>query len=91
MSEMNRKKVYVWRLGAFLHSNRMTMSGEELAAHLNRNGFKMVKGKDYEGLRGTYSLLTHTWRWVNNDLGLHDEAKKIAEAFVKPNGKVAWK
>lgn len=36
---MNDKKVYIWKLGVFLHAQNMVMSGEELAEHLNRNKF----------------------------------------------------
>ena len=31
---MNEKKLYIWRLASFLHSQKMIMSGEELAEHL---------------------------------------------------------
>lgn len=90
MNEMNQKKLYIWRLAAFLHANRMTMSGEELADHLNRNNFKTSYGIEFQGGRGTYKLIRETWEWVHHDLGLQDEAKAIAEAFVKPDGTHAW-
>ncbi len=90
MNEMNRKKLYVWRLAAFLHDNNMVMSGDELAAHLNRNNFRTGYGAQYEAARGTYKLITETWKWVNNDLGLEDEAEKVAVTFVKPDGTHAW-
>lgn len=90
MNEMNKKKLYVWRLAAFLHDNHMVMSGDELAAHLNRNNFKTEYGAQYEGTRGTYKLIRETWSWVNNELGLEDEAAKVANSFVKPDGTHAW-
>jgi hypothetical protein len=90
MNEMNRKKLYILRLGTFLHSHNMTMSALELADHLNRNGFRTAYGTEFEGRRGTYTLITATWRWVHNDLGLEDEARNIAMAFVKPDGTHAW-
>ena len=90
MKEMNRKKWYIWQLGTFLHAHKMTMSGQELADHLNRNNFKTSYGTEFEGARGTYTLIEATWRWVNNDLGLEDEASNIALAFVKPDGTHAW-
>ena len=90
MSKMNEKKRYIWKLGVFLHSNKMVMSGEELADHLNRNDFLTSYGTEYQGGRGTYKLIKETWRWVYDDLDLQDDANKIAEAFVKPDGSFAY-
>ena len=90
MSDMNEKKLYIWRLASFLHTHRMTMSADELADHLNRNNFKTSYGTEYEGKRGTYRLIRETWHWVHHDLGLVGEAKGIAEAYVKPDGSHAW-
>ncbi len=91
MSEMNKKKSYVWKLAAFLSEYGMTMSGEELADHLNRNKFMTAYGEKYQGGRGTYTLIKETWAWVNDELGLEDEAAKIAKAYVKPDGSYAYK
>lgn len=87
---MNTKKHYVWQLASFLYSFGMTMSGEELAEHLNRNNFLTSYGSEYHGGRGTYTLIRETWKWVENDLGLPNESRKIAEAFVKPDGTFAY-
>lgn len=89
-SEIHEKKLYVWQLAAFLHQYKMTMSGEELAEHLNRNKFLAGTGEKYKGGRGTYTLIRETWRWVNNDLDLPKEASKIAKTYVKPNGRYAY-
>ena len=90
MSKMHEKKLYIWKLGVFLYSNNMVMSGEELADHLNRNNFLTSYGTEYQGGRGTYKLIKETWRWVNDDLDLQGDANKIAEAFVKPDGSFAY-
>lgn len=87
---MNKKKYYIWQLAAFLSNHKMTMSGEELAAHLNRNKFLTSYGSEYQGGRGTYKLIGETWDWLQNQLQLPDEAKKVAEAFVKPDGTYAY-
>lgn len=87
---MNEKKLYLWRLAAFLHQHSMSMSGEELADHLNRNNFLTSYGSEYQGGRGTYTLIRETWRWLNDDLGLPDEAAHVAIAFVKPDGTHAY-
>ena len=90
MNDMNEKKVYVWQLASFLSDHGMIMSGEELAEHLNRNEFLTSYGTEYQGGRGTYRLISETWKWVNNELGLSDEAGKVAKAFVKPDGSYAY-
>ena len=90
MNDMNKKKLYIWRLAAFLSEHQMVMSGEELAEHLNRNGFLTSYGTEYEGKRGTYKLITETCKWVNEELGLDDEAEKVAKAFVTPDGGYAY-
>ena len=87
---MNEKKVYIWKLGAFLHAQKMVMSGEELAEHLNRNKFLTSYGTEYQGGRGTYRLIRQTWEWLENDLKLTAEAESVARAFVKPNGEYAY-
>ncbi|MCF6366594.1 MAG: hypothetical protein L3J35_10375 [Bacteroidales bacterium] len=88
---MNEKKLYIWKLAEFLAQHEMTMSGEELADHLNRNDFLTSYGTEYAGGRGTYRLIKQTWSWLYNDLTLHDEAEKVAIAFVKPDGNYAYK
>jgi len=88
---MNEKKIYIWKLATFLHSQEMIMSGEELAEHLNRNNFLTSYGTEYQGGRGTYKLIKQTWKWLYEDLNLKVEATHIAKAFVKPNGEYAYK
>jgi hypothetical protein len=86
LNAMSAKKFYVWKLADFLSRNSMKMSGEELADHLNRNGFLTGEGKEYQGGRGTYKLIRETWIWLHDALGLPSEAKKVYEAYCKPDG-----
>ncbi|KPK69397.1 hypothetical protein AMJ82_05675 [candidate division TA06 bacterium SM23_40] len=86
---MTNKKLYVWKLADFLRHHGMTMSGDELAEHLNRNGIHTNYGSSYEGKRGTYTLIRETWRWAADELG-SAEADKVAKAFVLPNGAYAY-
>jgi len=88
---MNDKKIYIWKLATFLHSQGAIMSGKELASHLNRNNFLTSYGVKYKGKRGTYKLIRQTWKWLHNDLKLKNEANCIAKAFVKHNGDYAYK
>jgi len=85
------KKWYIWQLAHFLVSHKMKMSGEELAEHLNRNNIRTSYGTEYVGKRGTYTLIKSVWSWIYYDLGLEDEAAKVAKAFVKPGGDLAAK
>lgn len=87
---MNEKKHYIWQLASFMYNYKMTMSGEELAEHLNRNNFLTSYGTEYQGGRGTYTLIRETWNWIENDLKLPNEAKKVAESYVKPDGSYAY-
>ena len=90
MNEMNRKKLYILKLANFLVDNETTMSGKELADHLNRNGFLTSYGTEYAGGRGTYKLLSETYNWIANDMQLEIEAQKFAKAFVQPDGTYPW-
>ena len=91
MNDMIQKKVYLWQLAEFLAAHKMRMSGEELAEHLNRNEFLTGYGQEYQGGRGTYTLIRETWKWLHDELLLHEEAKKMALAFVKQDGSYAYK
>ena len=77
---MNEKKIYIWQLAAFLASHNMRMSGGELADHLNRNEFLTGYGTEYRGGRGVYRLIEATWKWVNDELQLPEEARKYSSS-----------
>lgn len=87
---MNEKKLYIYKLADFLTQYKMRMSGEELAAHLNRNEFLTSYGTEYQGGRGTYKLIRETYQWLKHDLNLPTEASKVAGAYVKSNGDYAY-
>lgn len=83
------KKEYIRRLGNFLSTNGTTMAINELADHLNRNNFKTSYGTEYEGGRGTYTLIHATYDWLVS-IGKQDEANSIAGAFTRSNGEYAY-
>lgn len=83
------KKEYIKRLATFLHDNGTTMAANELAEHLNRNNFKTGYGTEYEGGRGTYTLIHATYDWLVAS-GQQTEADNVAEAFPKPDGNYAF-
>ena len=86
---MDDKKLYLFELASFLVSHGMVMSGDELAEHLNRNQMLTSYGTEYQGKRGTYALIKHTYRTFER-AGLAQAAKRIADAFVKPDGTYAY-
>lgn len=86
---MNDKKEYISKLANHLVDTGKIMSGPELADHLNRNGFQTSYGTDYEGKRGTYTLISAIYKELTN-LGRVSDADKIAKAFVKEDGTPAY-
>ena len=86
---MEQKKYYIWQLASFLVSHNMTMSSEELAEYLNRNKFLTSYGTEYEGGRRMYKLIAETFKWLDSGLNLNSEVRKVAIAYVKPNGDYA--
>lgn len=87
---MDVKKQYISDLATFLSNQSKVMSGEELAVHLNRNGFRTSYGSKYKGGRGTYKLIKGVWS-AHDSAGESVEAKNVATAFVKPSGGYAYK
>ena len=90
MNERNKKFMYLWHLARFLVQHEMVMSGQELADHLNRNKIRTSYGDEYEGGRGTYRLIQAVWAWINDSLGLPEEARFVAEAFVNADSVYAY-
>jgi len=87
---MDIKKKYISDLATFLTNQKKVMSGEELATHLNRNGFRTSYGSKYKGGRGTYKLIKSTWS-AHDSVGEDVEAENVATAYVKPSGGYAYK
>lgn len=83
------KKEYIKKLAIFLNENGTTMAANELAEHLNRNNFKTDYGTEYEGGRGTYTLIHATYDWLVS-IGQQNEADKVAKSFPKPDGNYAF-
>lgn len=83
------KKEYIRRLAIFLVKNNTTMTGENLAEHLNWNEFLTNYGTEYQGGRGTYTLIHATYDWLVS-IGEEDDADKVALAFKKPDGTFAY-
>lgn len=83
------KKEYIRRLANFLIENGTQMSAQELAEHLNRNNFKTGYGTEYEGGRGTYTLIHATYDWLVS-IGNQNDANHVANAFTKADGSYAF-
>jgi len=89
VNEMNSKKMYLVKLANFLTANQMTMSGQELVDHLNRNKIMTSYGTEYQGGRGIFKLLSETYHWLDS-LGLDEEMKLFPKAFVQDDGEYPW-
>jgi len=72
-----------------LGNNGTTMATNELAEHLKRNKFKTSYGTEYEGGRGTYTLIHATYDWLVAN-GQQSEADYVANAYPKPDGNYAF-
>lgn len=83
------KKEYISQLATFLVLTKTTMTGETLATLLNWNGFKTSYNAEYEGGRGTYTLIHATYDWLVSN-GKQTEADNVAMAFKKPDGTYAY-
>lgn len=83
------KKEYITKLGEFLTDNKKTMSVPELAEHLNRNNFKTNYGSDFQGKRGTYTLVDAVYDELV-DAGNKLKADKVSAAFPKNDGTYAY-
>ncbi|MGB5446167.1 MAG: hypothetical protein WBM99_11740 [Psychromonas sp.] len=81
---MDIKKQYISDLATFLSNQDKVMSAEELASHLNRNGFRTSYDSKYKGGLGTYKLIKSTWS-DHYLAGEKIEADNVAAAFVKPS------
>ena len=83
------KKEYIRRLAIFLVANNTTMTGENLAEHLNWNKFKTSYGSEYAGGRGTYTLIHATYDWLVS-INQQNDADTVALAYKKSNGSYAY-
>jgi len=86
---MLEKKEYVRRLAKFLVENQTTMTGRNLADHLNWNEFKTSYDTEYAGGRGTYKLINATYDWLVS-IEFQNDADCVALAFKKPDGTFAY-
>jgi hypothetical protein len=60
-----------------------------LAELLNDNGYRWGDGRTYQGGRGTYGLISATWKWALEHRS-QDAADAVAETFVAAAGDYAW-
>ena len=87
---MNIDKMnYIIDLAEFLRKHEGTMSGPELATHLNRNKFPTEYGTEYAGERGVYTMLSAIY--TNIEAQNPKAAECIALSFVTKDGSHAWR
>jgi hypothetical protein len=88
-NEMNEKKEYLVKLGDFLTTNNKSMSGHQLADHLNHNNILTENGEEYKGGRGIYVLIDKTNETLEN-LGRDNDAENVKYAFVNEDDEYIW-
>lgn len=81
---MDLCKLHILNLAVVLNSKKSTMTGAQLAADLNTNGFRTSYGTPYESMRDTYILLLSTYEVIERIMG-KTHADLIANAFIKPD------
>lgn len=84
------KHHFIWETAQDLHDKGEQMTGQQLAQLLNEKGFVTDYGSPYAGGRGIYRLVKSTWTWLHKTENNPSEASKVAHAFVKANGQLAW-
>lgn len=91
---MTRQQIFnaVYELAVMLCQNGQTMTFDDLCQWLNNNGFRRPRWNEpYETGRGVAKLVSCTYGYVCNELGLgHAGAKPVAEAFTNQNGRYAY-
>lgn len=85
---MNRED-FIVALAGHLVSVGAKMSFEELAAHLNRNGYRNNIGHKYKRARGMAKLLSELYGNLMSQRRNAD-AHNVATAFVKRDGTYAY-
>jgi hypothetical protein len=87
---LSNKKEFITSIANNLIVNRRTMPVSTLAVELNHCGFHTNYDAKFSGGRGTYTTVAKTCKSLN-ELGRHNEANNVANAFVDKQGKPAWR
>ena len=93
VAELNPEKMSrrtaVANIAGALRKKNMTVMVPTLCDILNDAGYKTTYDEKYLGGRGSYRMVSCTWRYYH-DSGKEDVANAIAEAFTKPDGTYAY-
>lgn len=86
---MNPKMQLILALAESCHEQGTTLPVKDLAGRLNAAGHLTNYGTQYQGLRGTYTLIRAVF-WHLHRAGRTVEARRVAAAFTRPNGTYAY-
>jgi hypothetical protein len=86
---MNVTMQLVLDLAESFHQQGIRRPVSVLADLLNAAGHRTVYGTPYKGKRGTYRLVSMTYRRLHG-AGRTAQASMVAAAFTKPNGGYAY-
>ena len=87
---MTERDEFIYKIAKELVANGLTMSVHQLVAVLNAAGKTTDAGEPHRyGAQGPYKVARTVYDRVLQELG-PDEASKVAIAFTKPDGSLAW-
>ena len=86
---MEYKYNFIKNLAKYLVDNKLKMTGLEVAELMNSNEIYTSYGTEYAGRRGTYKLISDSYKYFENE-GNNEVAENIAIAFIKADGSYAY-
>ena len=91
MSDRDQRMRFVYGRAAWLTARGRTETFAALASSLNREGFTISYGTPYQGGRGVARLVSATYAYARDELGLGDtEPPVIAEAYTNKDGEYPY-
>ena len=83
------KKEFIGDLANELAEKGETMDFKQVASTLNASGYKTSYNENYQGLRGTATLISKAWKYFDKKQDAYT-ANNIATVFKDLNGNCPW-
>lgn len=85
---MDNKK-YIHEVAVAARQSGNTIYVADIVAAMNHLGYTTSYGTEYEGGRGSYKLISDTYKWLVSQ-GKQGDADMVAMTYVKPDGSYAY-
>lgn len=85
---MDNKK-YVYEVAVLARKIGITIKVSDLANTMNYLGYTTSYGTTYAGGRGSYRLISDTYKWLVAQ-GKQADADMVAMTYIKPDGTYAY-